>query len=139
MSSLTVLEGTSVMTIRAHDLMPMFTATGADGTPVRYEDIWQRQNLLLVALPDDDPTSRAYLRSFDTLEPELAVNDAALIVTTTGIEGIPSPGVVVADRWGEVYYVQDANRASGLPTPNELIEWLQYVRNECPECQGETR
>jgi hypothetical protein len=126
------------MTIRAHDLMPMFTAAGADGTAVRYEDIWQRKNLLLVSLPEDDPASRAYVQSFAVIEPELAMYDAALIVTT-GIEGIPSPGVVVADRWGEVYYVQNADRASRLPTPNELMEWLRYVRNECPECQGETR
>ena len=32
------------MTVRAHDLMPMFTASGADGTLFRYEDIWQRTN-----------------------------------------------------------------------------------------------
>jgi hypothetical protein len=129
----------SIMTIRAHDLMPSFTASGADGTPVRYDDIWQRKNLLLVSLPDDDPTAAAYARSLSVLEPDLGAYDASLIVTTTRIEGVPSPGVVVADRWGEVYYVQEADRASGLPAPDELMEWLRYVRNECPECQGEAR
>ncbi len=128
------------MTIRAHDLMPMFTATSsADGTLVRYDDIWQRKNLLLVSLPDDDPTAAAYATSLGVLDPDLAVYDAALLVTTTRVEGIPSPGVLVADRWGEVYYVQEANRAAGLPSPEELIDWLRFVRNECPECQGETR
>jgi hypothetical protein len=52
---------------------------------------------------------------------------------------VPSPGVVVADRWGEVYYVQEADRAAALPPPAELIDWLRFVRDECPECQGETR
>jgi hypothetical protein len=127
------------MSIRAHDLMPMFTATSVDGTPVRYEDIWQRKHLLLVSLPNDDLTSAAYAQTLTVLEPDLTPHDAALIVTTTRIEGVPSPGVVVADRWGEVYYVQGAERASGLPTPDELMEWLRFVRNECPECQGETR
>lgn len=128
------------MTIRAHDPMPMFTAsTIADGRVVRYGDIWQRKNLLLVSLPVDDPTAAAYRASLSVIESDLDAYDAALVVTTTPIEGIPSPGVTVADRWGEVYYVHDAERASSLPTPAELIDWLRFVRNECPECQGETR
>lgn len=127
------------MTIRAHDLMPMFTAAAADGTVVRYEDIWQRKNLLLICLPDDDPTASTYAPSLSVLEPGLAAYDAALLITTTRIEGVASPAVVVADRWGEVYYVQGADRASDLPAPDELIDWLRFVRHECPECQGETR
>ena len=127
------------MTIRAHDVMPMFTATNADGTLVRYDDIWQRKNLLLVSLPPDDPTAAAYATSLSVLELDLAAYDAVLLVTTTRVEGVPSPGVVVADRWGEVYYVQEADRAAGLPAPDELTDWLRFVRNECPECQGETR
>ena len=127
------------MTLRAHDLMPMFTAAIGDGTVVRYEDIWQRKNLLLVCLPHDDRTASAYATSLSVLEPALAAYDAALLITTTRIEGVASPGVVVADRWGEVYYAQGADRASDLPAPDELVDWLRFVRNECPECQGETR
>jgi hypothetical protein len=127
------------MTIRAHDVMPMFTARNADGTVVRYDDIWQRKNLLLVSLPPDDATAGAYATSLSVLEADLAAYDAFLLVTTTRVQGVPSPGVVVVDRWGEVYYVQEADRAAGLPAPQELIDWLQFVRNECPECQGETR
>ena len=127
------------MTIRAHDLMPMFTAATGDGTVVRYEDIWQRKNLLLICLLHDDPTASAYATSLSVLEPTLAAYDAALLITTTRMEDVASPGVVVADRWGEVYYVQAADRASDLPAPDELIDWLRFVRNECPECHGETR
>jgi hypothetical protein len=127
------------MTLRVHDLMPMFTASGVDGTLVRYDAIWQRKNLVLVSLPDDDPTAAAYAGSLGALEPDLAAYEASLIVTTTRIARVPSPGVVVADRWGEVYFVQGADRASDLPGADELMEWLRYVRNECPECQGEAR
>ena len=132
-------SGSASMTIRAHDPMPMFTASSADGTLVHYDGIWQRKNLLLVSLPYDDPTAAAYATSLSVLEPELATYDAVLLVTTTRVEGVPSPGVVVADRWGEVYYVQKADRAADLPAPDELIDWVRFVRNECPECQGETR
>jgi hypothetical protein len=127
------------MTIRVRDLMPMFTAATADGTVVRYQDIWQRRNLLLVSLPSDDPTSSAYATSLGGLESSLAAYEAVLLIVTTRIEGVPSPGVVVADRWGEVYYLQQADRASALPRAEELMDWLCFVRNECPECQGETR
>jgi hypothetical protein len=127
------------MTIHVHDLMPMFTAAAADGTLVRYEDIWQRQNLLLVSLPSDDPTSSSYATSLGVLGPSLAAYETVLLIVTTRIDGVPSPGVVVADRWGEVCHLQQADRASALPRPEELTDWVRFVRNECPECQGETR
>ena len=128
------------MTIGPHDLMPMFSvASRAGGTRIDYHDVWQKENLVLVTLPEDDATAEAYAMSLVALEPEMASQDARVIVTATRIEGIPSPGVVVADRWGEVYYVQAANRAAELPGSDELMEWVRYVRNECPECQGETR
>ena len=96
--------------------MPMFSvASRAGGTRIDYHDVWQKENLVLVTLPEDDATAEAYAMSLVALEPEMASQDARVIVTATRIEGIPSPGVVVADRWGEVYYVQAANRAAELP------------------------
>jgi hypothetical protein len=128
------------MTIHSRDLMPMFTATNfGDSTPVNYQDIWQRKHLVLATVPEDDPTATAYAASLSVLTARLAAHDAVLIVTATPLPDIPSPGVVVADRWGEVYYVKSASRASDLPEPEALMEWVQYVRNECPECQGEAR
>jgi hypothetical protein len=127
------------MTIRPRELLPMFTVTSVDGTVVRYHDLWQRRNLLLVAAPDGDPTAATYIRSLDELAPALDACDAALVITATRIAGIPSPAVVVADRWGEVYFVTDAGRAADLPPAGELLDWLRHVRNECPECQGEAR
>jgi hypothetical protein len=118
----------------------MFRVTIRDGgTRIEYHDFWQKKNLVLVTLPDEEATAEAYAMSLVALEPDMAYQDARVIVTATRIEGIPSPGVVVADRWGEVYYVQAANRAAELPGSDELMEWVRYVRNECPECQGETR
>jgi hypothetical protein len=127
------------MTLHVHDLMPMFTASRLDGTVVHYQDIWQRQNLLLVALPPGDATGAAYATSLRALEPRLPEYDASAVVTTTRIDGVPAPGVVVADRWGEVYHVKAAEQASQLPSPEELVDWLRYVQIQCPECQGETR
>ena len=128
------------MTIRDRDLMPMFTASNrVDGRNVDYQHVWQQKNLVLVTLAEDDPTATSYAVSLNGLNASLSSQEAILIITTTHIEGIPSPGAVVADRWGEVYYVEGASRASELPGPDELMKWVQYVRNECPECQGEAR
>jgi hypothetical protein len=127
------------MTIRVRDVMPMFTALSADGSLVSYEDIWQRKNLVLVTLPEDNPTRTAYTTSLNMLVDSIACSDTTVVITTTPIDGVPCPGVVVADRWGEVYFVQQAARASELASPEELIEWVRYVQIQCPECQGETR
>ena len=43
------------MTVSPRDLLPMFTVTNAvDGAMVRYQDVWQRKNLLLVMAPEND-------------------------------------------------------------------------------------
>ncbi len=128
------------MTLNPRDLLPMFTVTSAvDGASVRYHDVWQRKNLVLIVVPENDPTGAEYTNAIIGTQPPLAAQDTTFIVTSSGIPGIPSPGVVVADRWGEIYYVKGAARAADLPSPDDLAEWLRYMRNECPECQGEAR
>jgi hypothetical protein len=110
-----------------------------DGALVHYQSVWQRQNLVLVTVPSDDPTALSYMASIIASKPSLVSNDTALIVTTNQIAAVPSPGVLVADRWGEVYCIKGASRAADLPGADELVEWVRYVQNECPECQGEMR
>jgi hypothetical protein len=128
------------MAFAQRDLLPMFTVTDAvDGALVRYQDIWQRRNLVLVMVPENDPTGAEYTKPLIEAACALAANDTTLVVTSNTIPGIPSPGVVVADRWGEIYYVKSAGRAADLPTPTDLDQWVRYVQSECPECQGEAR
>jgi peroxiredoxin len=42
--------------------------------------------------------------------------------------------VVVADRYGHVYSVSEADDSHVLPTPRELEEWLKFLATQCPEC-----
>lgn len=128
------------MPLGPRDLIPTFTARNiVDGALVHYESVWQRKNLVLVTVPSEDPTAPSYMKSIIACMPSLASHDTAVIVTTSHIADVPSPGVLVADRWGEIYYIKGTSRAADLPGPDELVEWVQYVQNECPECQGETR
>jgi hypothetical protein len=46
---------------------------------------------------------------------------------------------VVADRWGEIVFAEEKSDVADLPGPQELVDWLNYVMNQCPECEGEAR
>jgi hypothetical protein len=128
------------MTLQARDSLQMFTVTNSlDGAPFAYESVWQRKNLLLVSVPRADATGAAYVEQLRARTGELGTYDAQMVVTSDAVSGIPSPGVVVADRWGEIYFIQATDRADSLPTAGDLIEWLRFVQVQCPECQGETR
>jgi hypothetical protein len=128
------------MALQAHDLMPMFTVTNRwDGATIRYRDVWQRKHLLLISILSADPTTEQYVEALRERAGELEFDDVQIVVTSEAVDGIPSPGVVIADRWGEIYFVQGASRTADLPVADELIDWLRYIQTECPECQGERR
>jgi len=128
------------MILHARDSMPMFTVTNRlDGAPFAYESVWQRKNLLLVCVPETDSAAVAYVQRLLTAAGDLGAYDAQLIVTADTVPGIPSPGVAVADRWGEIYFIHAADRADALPTADDVLDWLRFVQMQCPECQGETR
>lgn len=128
------------MTLQRHDSMPMFTVTDRyDGATIRYEDIWQRKNLVLLSVLSADPTTDRYIEAVRAHPGELGSDDVRIVITSETVDGMPSPGVAIADRWGEVYFVHGADRAVDLPAVDELIDWMHYIRLECPECQGEVR
>jgi hypothetical protein len=59
------------------------------------------------------------------------------VVTRDTVMGVRTPSVVIADRWGEVLHITEPSSSAGLPPPDELIEWIDYIRQRCPECEGE--
>jgi hypothetical protein len=125
--------------LQKRDLMPMFTATNrVDGRPVDYRDVWQRRNLVLISIPPTlitTPEAEPFL-AYARASPQ---HDTTFVVTSDTLPGVPSPGAVIADRWGEIYYVAAGDKVVDLPAPDALADWLQFVQQECPECQGEAR
>jgi hypothetical protein len=110
------------------------------GERFAYSDIWQRKNLVLVSLPHEESDGSAkYLAQLAIGTSELTGNDTACLITRNSIPGVPAPGVVVADRWGEIHHVTHAARVEDLPSLHELVEWLRYVQSQCPECEGEAK
>jgi hypothetical protein len=125
--------------LQPYDLVPHFEVTDLRGERVRYSSIWQRKNLVLVTLPDPDPSSRDYAGRLMARVRGPNEDDTAWIVTRDRVAGLPHPGVVVADRWGEVVHVAHALQAQDLPGPDEIAGWVRYVQHRCPECEGEAK
>lgn len=125
-------------TIHVGGQVPHFRVASLSGGIVAYATIWQRQILVLVSLLPDGPESEAYLGALRVRRAELAALDAACVITTEPIGGVPRPSVVVADRWGEVVEVAAADVA-GLPTASQILASVEHVSHRCPECEGEAR
>lgn len=130
--------GTDVRMLQPGDLVPHFDAAPLEGPGISYRTIWQRQNLVLVALRPADVDGE-YVEGLRRRMPELTANETALLITRDEIPGLPAPGILVADRWGEVSYACTAPTSSELPPPDEVLDWLRFTQYRCPECEGEWR
>jgi hypothetical protein len=121
--------------------IPHFETTDVYTGPVRYRDIWQRANLLLVCLEGADPDAAVRYRAvLEQQWGELTAHDTHVIVAADRIPGFPSPAIVIADRYGEVHCTLEADRTlAAFPPAAELITSLRFVQSRCPECEGEWR
>ena len=120
------------------DHVPRFEITTIDDIRVNYADLWQKKNLALVCLSEDDsPDAQEYIQQLRDALPALSSHDAVVVVTTTPIDGMPLTGCAVADRWGEMQWIASAERPNDLPSAREIAAWLQFVEMQCPECEGE--
>lgn len=123
--------------LRRGDQVPHFDVKTVDGARVSYaSDIWQRRHLVLVVLPDGAPAPG------DALAPSLqedGADDVEVVVTRDRVGGVAAPGVLVADRWGEIVFATASEGVPGLPDASDIAEWVGYVRMKCPECEGEAR
>ena len=126
--------------LKTGDLLPHFNVTTLAGDRFAYSDIWQRKNLLLVSLSHADSAGNAeYVSQLTSQMSALTGDDIVCVVTSDNIAGLPTPGVVVADRWGEIHHVAHAARIEDLTSPAGLVEWSRFIQHQCPECEGEAK
>lgn len=96
-----------------------------------HADILQEQARVLVVVPlslRDAEMMRARLSLPFTL---LADEDGS---TTERMLGAGNRAALcVADRFGEVFYIEGAPTAAGLPPPGTALGWLAYIQVQCPE------
>jgi hypothetical protein len=122
------------------DALPFFDVTTVGGEQLRYSDLWQRKNVLLVCLPaapgrEDD----AYVGALTSRAEEIDACGAVLVVTRDRVTGMPAPGLAIADRWGEVQYLAASASTRDLPDVQDILDTLDFVQRRCPECEGEWR
>jgi hypothetical protein len=121
-------------------LVPHFSVKAVDGEFCRYEEIWQRKNLLLVLLPRAESADRAaYILTLTSHMADLTANDTSAVMTTDEVTGVTGPAVVIADRWGEIAFIREGKSVADLPDVDTIVDWLRHVQNRCPECEGEAR
>jgi hypothetical protein len=127
--------------LRPGHLLPHFDVTNVQGENVVYSTIWQQRNLVLVSLPavDPDGTFTNYVSQLTPRGPAATGDDTVWVITRDAVTGVPSPSVIVADRWGEVVHVGTGTQPSELPPADEIVDWVTYVQHQCPECEGEAK
>jgi hypothetical protein len=123
------------------DLVPHFVATTVDGRKLAYATIWQRRNLVLVCLAASQLSqpARAYVAELAGLWRQSGGQQSEFVITQDSVPGLPAPGVLVADRWGEIVYITSGCDVADLPSPPDLLDWVRYVESRCPECEGEAK
>ena len=122
------------------DQLPHFEVMTLAGDVIKYSTVWQRSNLLLVTLPGArcGPGDEYALRLAASM-PAFREHNTVCVITRDAVPGVPSPGVVVADRWGEIAHIVAESDVANLPVPRDLLEWTEYLQRQCPECQGEAK
>jgi hypothetical protein len=121
------------------DSVPHFEIQTIRGALFSYSTIWQRKNLVLVALPAEVESRESYVSRLIARQSEFSARGAECVMTRDHVPGIQSPGVIVADRWGEVAHAATTSQVDDLTSPEELLEWLDYLDMRCPECEGEAK
>jgi hypothetical protein len=123
------------------DQVPHFAVTTIGGSRVEYSRIWQRRNLVLMRVPDEPSLEpfQEYAAQLAARVREVAGDDTECVITSDSIPRTPAPGVVLADRWGEIYFSAASSTVEGLPRHGEVLECIRSIQHECPECQGEAR
>jgi hypothetical protein len=117
--------------------VPHFEVTTVDGLRVRYDDIWQRRNLVLVLVnPQAREAGARYASQLEARRAEFARVETAVVVTADAVPKLAAPAALVADRWGEILHLEtgSSGESSRFPDIDELLSWVHFAEIQCPEC-----
>jgi hypothetical protein len=117
--------------------VPHFDVMALDGRRVQYDDIWQRRNLaLLLVSPHERDGGARYASQLQARRDEFEREETTVVVTTDAVPKLLAPAALVADRWGEIVYLETASggQTFRFPDVNELLSWVHFIEIQCPEC-----
>ncbi len=156
-------SNTTNPTLRLGGTLPIFYLPSARGGQSGPASTRSKYNLVLAFLPNV-PESAAYLQGIAQLYPGILRNDARVIAvlgadtdaTQQTAEALELPftmlsdensatsnrilgegnraGLIATDRYGIIYCMEAAPDLANLPAPPTIIDWLEYIEIQCPEC-----
>lgn len=97
------------------DRVPHFKVKTVDGGLFDYSTIWQRKNLLLVRLLQAPDDNGAYVTDLSARAAELRALETESVITRDDVSGVPAPGLLIADRWGEIAHITSAPESAQSP------------------------
>lgn len=148
--------------LQAGKELPSLTLPEAGGGLVRTWDFHGRENLILVLASDPTsasarhfleklalsyeeirteetevlPIVRASLTEADDIKRMLGwkgrimVDETGEVFSRYGVA--EQVAVIIADRYGEIYYRTDAS-IKEIPSIEEVLSWLRFIQSQCPE------
>jgi hypothetical protein len=117
--------------------VPHFDVMTIDGRRVRYDDIWQRRNLVLVLVtPREREAGARYASQLEARRVEFEGEETTVVVTADVVPKLAAPIALVADRWGEIVFLETASGGQTFrwPDVDELLSWVHFIEIQCPEC-----
>jgi thioredoxin-dependent peroxiredoxin len=120
-----------------YNMVLAFVCSGPDaesylrGLAETYPEFLGEQARVIAVLEGDLPMAKALAARLSLPFPLLA--DSGGEVTRRMLGEGNRAGLCVADRFGEVVFVQAAPDTSALPSHRAALEWLEYIQVQCPE------
>ncbi len=102
----------------------------------RYAEIRSEQAEILVIVQTPEQ-ARELREQCDLQCPVLADEDGGVhrMYGAVDAQGNASAAVYVTDRFAEVFGVYRTCDGQSLPTVAEVLDWLEFINSQCPECE----
>jgi hypothetical protein len=131
--------------------LPPLELTGPTGT-VRLRAPELGSPVLLLIRDEAIDRARPYVRALEDHERDLRdwygrpliiterpVSETALPRAVATREdwdgfGVDDSALMIADRWGIVYFAKGTTTFDDLPPLDDVVEWARYLATQCPEC-----
>jgi hypothetical protein len=116
--------------------VPHFDVSAVDGRRLHYDEVWHRRNLVLVVFRANEREAAAqYASRLQARAEEFWLEESTVVVTVDVVPSLSAPIVVVADRWGEILFLDSpADPTWRAPDVDELLSWVHFAQIQCPEC-----
>jgi hypothetical protein len=86
--------------------------------------------------PQEREAGARYASQLEARRAEFEREETTVVVTADAVPKLTAPGALVADRWGEILYLETASgdQTFRFPDINELLSWVHFIQIQCPEC-----